>query len=131
MDYHVTLAHALLNYGDFLTASPLVRKDAFKQESLTIQTFKRAMEDSTHRTQMMWFFADWCGHCHKMKDAWEIAHQRGTQHEWHVVDCSNGSPLAPHVQVNSFPAVKRIKHGAIEDFEGERNSDSLIQFASS
>ena len=131
MDYHVNLAHSLLNYANFGTASPLMRKDAFQQKSLTPQSFQQAIRDSSQRTQMMWFFADWCGHCHKMKDAWEVAHQRGSQHDWHVVDCSSGSPLSPHVDVNSFPAVKRIKNGEIQDFNGERTPDSLIQFACS
>ena len=130
MELHRTLAQRLLGYADFERPSPLVRKDAFQQQSLTLASFSSVMLQSNERTQMVWFYADWCGHCHKMKAAWEDAQRRGGAHDWHVVDCAKeGASLAEKMEVRSFPAVKRVRMSQIEHFQGDRTADGLITFA--
>ena len=124
----------LLSFAD-ISATSLSNQgrtvDAFEQTSLDEHSIVQVREDSHIRTQVLWFFAEWCGHCVKMKAAWEKAHQSASHlADWHVVDAANsGKQLTNLMGVRSFPAVKRIRTNIVEDFDGNRTPEGLIAFA--
>ena len=129
---HSLLATKLLTFGTEPT--PLSTSvDAFKQKSVTSETLNGILAESTRKPQMLWFYADWCGHCHNMKTQWEYAHVNG-QHAagWHVVDCAEeGRSLVSEFGIKSFPSIVRIKNRARQFFEGTRDGPTLIAFAES
>ncbi len=133
-DHLQRVCRDLLSFTDISILSPLLQTktvDAFAQQSLDEHSIVQVREDSNTRTQILWFFAEWCGHCVKMKSAWEKAHQSASHlADWHVIDAANsGKQLTSAMGVRSFPSVKRIRTKIVEDFDGHRTAEGLIAFA--
>ena len=133
MNRHENLIHTLLQYGDFRKIEMSNIKDAFKQPSKTLEDYEFILDNSANKNQILWFYADWCGHCHKMKDAWEQASHIGNMYaDWHVVDVSNeGKAFAQKLNIRSFPTVLKFENKYIHKHNGERTVDNFIHFARS
>ena len=103
-----------------------------ESDSLVNESNIDAITNASHRkVQVLWFFAEWCGHCRNMHDEWEKASMHGTLYaDWHKVDCANdGISLANAMSVKSFPTLVYIVKGNAEHYHGERNSEKFISFA--
>lgn len=97
---------------------------------LTPETYESA---TAGKTVFLKFFAPWCGHCKKMKPAWD-----GLMEEYKDsssilvadVDCTaGGKPLCDENGVKGFPTVKYGDPTALEAYEGGRDEASLKEFA--
>lgn len=91
-------------------------------------------EMTAGKTVFVKFFAPWCGHCKKMKPAWDSLMAEYESHETILVadvDCINaGKDLCSQNGVKGFPTVKWGSAGALEDYKGGRDSSALKKFAS-
>ena len=77
------------------------------------------------------FFAPWCGHCKKMKPAWDRLMKEFEDSEILVgdVDCvDSGKPLCDKVGVQGFPTIKYGDPDNLEPYQGARDFDALKEF---
>ena len=89
--------------------------------------------ETSGKTTFIKFFAPWCGHCKKMKPAWD---QLMTEYKDHPtiliadVDCIGaGKELCSQVGVKGFPTVKFGDVNDLQDYQGGRDLASLQDFS--
>ena len=79
------------------------------------------------------FFAPWCGHCKRMKPAWDALMEEYEDSEHLVVadvDCIEaGKPLCNKVGVKGFPTIKYGDPNDLQDYKGGREKQQLSEFA--
>lgn len=79
------------------------------------------------------FFAPWCGHCKKMKPAWDSLMEEYEGSESVViadVDCiEGGKSLCDEVGVKGFPTIKYGDPSNLQDYSGGRDESELKTFA--
>jgi len=97
---------------------------------LTPETYDDA---TAGKTVFLKFFAPWCGHCKKMKPAWDTLMAEFADNAKILiadVDCTaGGKPLCDQNGVKGFPTVKFGDPANLEDYEGGRDEASLKKFA--
>ncbi|CAK9017411.1 Protein disulfide-isomerase-like protein EhSep2 [Durusdinium trenchii] len=79
------------------------------------------------------FFAPWCGHCKRMKPAWDDLADKYKDSDSVViadVDCPANTALCSKYSVSGYPTVKYFKDGAKEptDYKGGRDLATLEKF---
>jgi len=81
------------------------------------------------------FFAPWCGHCKRMKPAWDAVMEEFASSDSILVadvDCVEaGKPLCDKVGVKGFPTIKYGDPNDLQDYKGGREKDDLSSFAAS
>lgn len=86
------------------------------------------------KTAFVKFFAPWCGHCKKMKPAWDKLMEKYADSDSVViadVDCiGDGKPLCDKVGVKGFPTIKFGDPSDLDDYKGQRDFESLDTFSS-
>ena len=88
-------------------------------------------QETAGKTVFIKFFAPWCGHCKKMKPAWdklmevvEIPHVLVAD-----VDCiGSGKSICSEVGVKGFPTIKFGDITNLQDYKEGRDFDSLKSF---
>ena len=79
------------------------------------------------------FFAPWCGHCKRMKPAWDAVMEEFSNSDSVLVadvDCiGDGKPLCDKVGVKGFPTIKHGDPNDLQDYKGGRDKDDLSEFA--
>ena len=79
------------------------------------------------------FFAPWCGHCKRMKPAWDSLMQDFEESDTILVadvDCIEaGKSLCDKVGVKGFPAIKYGNPDDLQDYKGSRDHEELVKFA--
>lgn len=86
------------------------------------------------KTAFLKFFAPWCGHCKKMKPAWDKLMEKYADSDNVViadVDCvGDGKLLCDKAGVKGFPTIKFGDPKDLEDYKGQRDFESLDTFSS-
>lgn len=89
---------------------------------------------TTGKTVFVKFFAPWCGHCKRMKPAWDKLMEEYASSDSVLVadvDCiGDGKPLCDKVGVKGFPTIKYGNPDALEDYKGGRELETIQDFAS-
>jgi protein disulfide-isomerase-like protein len=79
------------------------------------------------------FYADWCGHCKKIKPVWdeassEIKHKNKKMLK---VNCGAGTDedkeIMKKYNIDGYPTIILFKDGQPTHYEGPRNKDALIK----
>lgn len=91
----------------------------------------------TKPTQLMVFFAPWCGHCRMFMDGkesvWEqlkLKHGHREDVKFVQVNCDEDREMAQKFNIRGFPTILKIKNGKVSPFEGERTVKALEEFMS-
>ena len=88
----------------------------------------------TEKYTMVWYHAEWCGHCVDMQDTWaKFAAEALKKHEnLYIVDMMDTemeSAGMGHEAEVGFPTIKMYYRGALKkEFDGVRDHATLMQF---
>jgi protein disulfide-isomerase-like protein len=90
-------------------------------------------ESTAGKAVFVKFFAPWCGHCKRMKPAWDNLMQDFEDSEEVLVadvDCIEaGKSLCEKVGVKGFPTIKYGSPDDLQDYKGSREHPELVKFA--
>jgi thioredoxin-like negative regulator of GroEL len=81
---------------------------------------------------MVWFHADWCGHCRNMDNEWDTMTK--TNNNFNTLKLE--SEAIPNSQfknesIRGFPTIIMVKNGKkVGEYSNERNADSFIKHGS-
>lgn len=88
--------------------------------------------NSNHKKGMwlVWYFADWCGHCHSMKPEWDSLKNNNT-HNVNLAKVRDDyqNKIGLDAPVQGYPTIILVKNGKVaKTFSGERTADSFNSF---
>lgn len=97
---------------------------------LTSATWTKTTEG---KTVFIKFYAPWCGHCKAMKADWDNLTDEFKNHKTLLVaevDCDGtGKTLCEKFGIEGFPTLKHGSPSVLEDYEGDRDIESMRAFA--
>lgn len=109
--------------------------DFYGSNSDVVSLTDSDFEDSVINGPDFWFvefYAPWCGHCKNLKPAWEeAASELKGKVKVGAVDCTVHKEACSQFGVQGFPTIKFFGQNKQrpEDFQGDRSSSSIVQFA--
>ena len=83
--------------------------------------------------QLVLFYADWCGHCKKIKPEWDQAATeiKDKDKKMLKINCGGGSEkekeLMEKYNIDGYPTIILFKDGKPSPYEGARNKDAFIE----
>lgn len=80
---------------------------------------------------MIWYHAEWCGHCRNMEDEWEEFNKHCQSKNMNTAKISDEmlSDLKYEHNVEGFPTIELHNNGKkVKDFNQQRNSKEFINF---
>ncbi|KAI8997198.1 hypothetical protein BDB01DRAFT_24132 [Pilobolus umbonatus] len=76
------------------------------------------------------FYAPWCGHCNHLKPVWDkMASSLQNKVNVGEVNCETSRALCNEYQVSGLPTLIYFVHGKNLRYNGRRNLESLVEFA--
>lgn len=82
--------------------------------------------------QLVLFYANWCGHCKKMKPDWDSASQEVGNEKMMKVDVGEGTPeqkkMMEKYDVQGFPTILVFENGEYVSKHEERSKKSFLDF---
>ena len=78
------------------------------------------------------FYADWCGHCKKLKPAWDDAAKEVNKDEKKMikVNCGEGTKedkaIMEKYDIDGYPTIIIFQDGKPSKYEGNRNREDFI-----
>ena len=81
---------------------------------------------------MVWFYADWCGHCKNMEHEWSKLEQNCSKNNninlARVRDDSINQ-VSNKTEVNGFPTISLYNNGQpVEQYSGDRTNEALMDY---
>lgn len=82
-------------------------------------------------TKLVMFYADWCGHCKKLKPVWDEAAADVNKDEKKMikVNCGEGTEddekLMKKYNVQGYPTIIKFINGKPSEYQGDRDADSF------
>lgn len=82
-------------------------------------------------TKLVLFYADWCGHCKKIKPIWEETSSEVNDEELKMikVNCGEGTPADQKIMkkysIDGYPTIIKFVNGKAQMYQGERDVDSF------
>ena len=81
---------------------------------------------------MVWFHADWCGHCRNMDGEWEAMTKKNNS--FNTLKLENeaikSSPFKKE-EIRGFPTIIMVKNGKkVGEYSDERNAESFLKHGS-
>ena len=83
---------------------------------------------------LVWFYADWCGHCVHMKPEWEkLENECKNNKMTNVARVNDQMKDKLHNNIGNdvmgFPTIRLYNNGKLEnEYSGERNNNSFMEF---
>ncbi|VDM17356.1 unnamed protein product [Hydatigera taeniaeformis] len=75
------------------------------------------------------FIAPWCGHCKNLAPEWKRAAEKlKGKVKVGTIDATVHTTLAGRYEIRGFPTIKYFKSGHIEEYNGMRSSESIVEF---
>ena len=107
-------------------------EDVFQNSSVpstTPSNFKTELGDTP---KLVWFYAEWCGHCKNMVADWDklvLGEGAGKMIKINVGEQGNSAQeaLAKEYEVSAYPTILIINGADVTEFEGERTYSGLKQ----
>ena len=108
-------------------------KEGFEVEPAKVE------EEIGEGKNLLMFYADWCGHCKKLKPVWdelaeEINGDETNGCKMMKINCStpdeepSQKEIMQKYQVSGYPTIKLVENGNVTDFEGERSKEGIMHF---
>lgn len=100
---------------------------------ITVVDSSSAGELADKMTQGCWvvlYFAEWCGHCHEFRPAWEdLKPQLATVGiNSAEVESSNMDKLVLPQQINGYPTIRIFNNSELmSDYDGERTPAAIME----
>lgn len=101
-------------------------KEGFEMESKNID------DEVKNGTKLVLFYADWCGHCQKVKPDWKKAADSINTSEdkkMIMVNCGEGTDEDQKVMkkynVDGYPTIIKFVNGTPSLYRGDRDADSF------
>lgn len=83
-------------------------------------------------TKLVLFYADWCGHCKKVKPDWETAAKNvntSDDKKMIMVNCGEGTDddqkIMKKYNVDGYPTIIKFVNGTPSLYRGDRDADSF------
>jgi len=81
---------------------------------------------------IVWFYADWCGHCKNMEGEWsQFENNCRKNNSINVAKVRDDSinQLSNSPEVNGFPTINLYNNGTqVDQYSGERNNEALMEY---
>jgi thiol-disulfide isomerase/thioredoxin len=110
----------------FFVYEKFLKTEGFELESKDIDS------EIKSGTKLVLFYADWCGHCQKVKPDWEKAASSVNTSEdkkMIMVNCGEGTDHDQKVMkkynVDGYPTIIKFVNGTPSLYRGDRDSDSF------
>ena len=103
-------------------------KEGFQCKPDELDTFIQSPEPT-----MVLFYADWCGHCTKLKPVWEEAATKANADTTRMIKIDVGGKNPEHkevmkkYQIDGFPTILVFENGTPTPYKGDRSVDSFLQ----
>jgi thiol:disulfide interchange protein len=103
-------------------------KEGFECKPTELDTYIQSSEPT-----MVLFYADWCGHCTKLKPTWEQAATQANIDTTRMIKIDVGGKDPEHkdlmkkYQIDGFPTILVFQNGTPVSYKGERSVDSFLQ----
>lgn len=100
-------------------------KEGFETESSNLD------DEVKSGTKLVLFYADWCGHCKKIKPVWDETAKEVNVEEVKMikVNCGEGTDEDQRVMkkysIDGYPTIIKFVNGKASMYQGERNSESF------
>ena len=117
----------VLGYFIFVKLSNCRSVEGFESKPSTFNT------DVSKGKKLVWFYADWCGHCKSMKEEWDNA---SNEVDGKMVKINLGNSedskteeISKKYEIQSFPTILLLENGEKKnDYEGERKTADFVKF---
>ena len=100
-------------------------KEGFETESSNLDNQVKS------GTKLVLFYADWCGHCKKIKPVWDETAKEVNVDEVKMikVNCGEGTDEDQRVMkkysIDGYPTIIKFVNGKATLYQGDRDSDSF------
>ena len=108
-------------------------------EGFEVQAETLENELSSGKKTLVMFYADWCGHCKKLKPIWdetskEVNEADGSSVKMIKVNCGEPNKNETHkeimkkYEIAGYPTIKLIEGTTVTEYEGERSKKGMLSF---
>ena len=104
----------------------------FLKEGFTNEITSDDIEDHVKSgKKLVLFYADWCGHCKKIKPVWEETANEVNEPEVKMimVNCGEGTPADQKIMkkysIDGYPTIIKFVDGKAQLYQGDRDSSSF------
>jgi thiol-disulfide isomerase/thioredoxin len=104
----------------------------FLKEGFTNEITSDDLEDNVKSgTKLVLFYADWCGHCNKIKPIWEETSKIVNEEEVKMikVNCGEGTPADQSIMkkysIDGYPTIIKFIDGKPQLYQGNRDGESF------
>ena len=123
----IVILAIVLGYFIFKKLSNCRSIEGFESKPSTFNT------DVSKGKKLVWFYADWCGHCKSMKEEWDNA---SNEVDGKMVKINLGNSedskteeISKKYEIQSFPTILLLENGEKKnDYEGERKTADFVKF---
>ena len=106
--------------------------EKFLKEGMTNDITSDDLEDHVKSgTKLVLFYADWCGHCKKIKPLWEETANEVNEPELKMIkiNCGEGTSADQKIMkkysIDGYPTIIKFVNGKPSLYRGDRDSDSF------
>lgn len=97
---------------------------------ITQSNWNEVLNDPANGLWLLKFYAPWCGHCKKLAPTLDkMAPYLAGKLAIGKIDCTVEKELCKDQQIKGYPTLKVYRDGDIFDYPGQRDADSMIDFA--
>jgi thiol-disulfide isomerase/thioredoxin len=110
----------------------IIKKNNINQKKTTIKINKKEhFSDSTSDKELLFFHADWCGHCQHFKPEWEKTKKILDEKNISYKEINSEDPEIKNYNIRGFPTLMMTNKNDTEgeEYMGPREANSVCKFA--